>query len=173
MKPKKNHKPGPMDNCQTPPEALNPIIPYLKPEWTVWESAVGEGYLLEPLNSRVRFVFNSDIDAGKDFFLFQPEQWDVQVTNPPYSRKYDWLRRSYELGKPFALLVPVETIGAKACLDAMEDYKLDFEWIFFKRRINFKMPNKGWNGSGAQFPTFWFTRGLNIGQKVSIFDNTK
>jgi hypothetical protein len=50
---------------------------------------------------------------------------------------------------------------------------MDFEWIFFKRRINFKMPNKGWTGTGAQFPTFWFTRGLNIGQNVSIYDNTK
>lgn len=161
-----------MDNCQTPPEALAPIMPYLKIGGYVWESACGEGLLLDTLAS-IGWCVGTDTIGGKDFFQYQPENWDVQVTNPPYGLKYKWLKRSYELGKPFALLVPVEMIGTKSCLDIMEEYDLDFEWIFFKRRINFKMPNKGWSGKGAQFPTFWYTRGLNIGQKVSIFDNTK
>lgn len=28
--------------------------------------------------------------------------------------------------------------------------------IYVTPRINFKMPNKGWGGAGAQFPTCWY-----------------
>jgi hypothetical protein len=75
------------------------------------------------------------------------------MTNPPYSFKFDWLARCYELGKPFALLVPVETIGAKAAQRLMERYGA--EQLLLDKRINFEMPNKGWAGSSAQFPVLW------------------
>jgi hypothetical protein len=34
--------------------------------------------------------------------------------------------------------------------------------IVMDRRINFKMPQLGWEGSGSQFPVAWFTNGLGI-----------
>lgn len=38
------------DSCQTPAYALDPILPYLKPEWSLWESATGEGFLANHLS---------------------------------------------------------------------------------------------------------------------------
>lgn len=143
------------DACQTPAYALDPLLPYLRSDMTIWEPAKGEGLLVEALyDSGFPSVETSDILTGQNFFEYEPRRWDVLVTNPPYSLKYKWLERCYQLGKPFALLLPVETLGAKAAQELMQRY--GFEILLLNRRVSFKMPNKGWEGAGAQFATFWF-----------------
>jgi hypothetical protein len=79
------------------------------------------------------------------------------VTNPPYGIKFAWIERCYELGKPFALLLPVETIGSQRCQKAMQRYGCEI--LLLNRRVNFYMPNKGFDGQ-AQFPVLWFTHGI-------------
>jgi hypothetical protein len=102
-------------------------------------------------------VIGTDLLTDQNFFEYQPPQFDAIITNPPYSIKYKWLEHCYELGKPFALLVPVETIGAKTAQDLMQSG--GFEIMLLDHRINFKMPNKGYEGS-AQFPVLWLCHGI-------------
>lgn len=149
----------PFDFCQTPPYALEPLLPYLG--WsmpsTIWEPAKGEGLLVQALYDggwRPEHVVTSDILTGQNFFEYEPEQWDIIVTNPPYSLKFRWLERCYQLDKPFALLLPVEALGAVTAQELMQRY--GFEMMLLDTRVNFKMPNKGWDGS-SPFPTFWLT----------------
>ena len=47
-------------------------------------------------------VVYSHIDYGQDFLNYEPEQWDIIISNPPYKRVY-W-ERCLDLKKPFALL---------------------------------------------------------------------
>lgn len=173
QKPKTNragdeYVPQGYDACQTPPEAIDPLLPYLPREWRIWEPAAGEGLLVDALyDSDFHSVLASDILTGQNFFEYEPDEaWDALVTNPPYSIKYKWLARCYALGKPFALLLPVETLGAKQAQELFREYGL--EVVFLDRRVNFKMPYKGWDGGGAQFPVAWFTRGLDIGQQMTF-----
>jgi hypothetical protein len=147
------YEPKGYDACQTPAYAIDPLLPYLQPGWQVWEPAAGEGNLVEAFYDAGFSVTDSDILTGQNFFDHEPVKWDCLVTNPPYSIKYDWLKRCYELGKPFALLVPVETIGAQAAQNLFKQYGV--ELMLLNRRVNFKMPNKGWEGGGAQFPVLW------------------
>ena len=166
MKPKTNRAtdPGtsqPFDRCNTPAYALDPLLPYLKREWSIWEPAAGTGNIVEALNLAGRNAFGTDIlgypegNQPMDFLTWQPlrSTYDAIVTNPPYSIKFDWLERCYGLGKPFALLVPVETIGAQKAQRLMERHGV--ELLLLNRRVNFQMPNKGWEGSAAQFPVLW------------------
>jgi hypothetical protein len=156
-----------MDACQTPAHAIDPLLPYLPRNWVVWEPAAGEGNLVEALfDSGFSQVVASDILTGQNFFEFEPEEWDCLVTNPPYSIQFQWLERCYELGQPFALLLKVEILGTKAAQELFDKYGI--EVIFVRPRINFKMPHKGWEGGGAQFPTAWFTYGLNIGRQMTF-----
>jgi hypothetical protein len=171
MKPKANHKAdhskaGNLDCCQTPPYALSPVLPYLAPEWVLWECAAGEGKLVDGLECRGWRVIASDVLTGQDFFEYAPAGWDCIVTNPPYSVKYKWLARCYELGKPFALLLPVETLGAATAQRLFNTYGI--EVVLLDKRVNFYMPNKGMDGKGAQFPTAWFTWGLGIGERITF-----
>lgn len=157
MKPKENKKAGNglrMDQCQTPSYGVAPILPYLAPGTRVWEPATGEGYLADALDKHGCTTIRTDWITGQDFFRYAPDPstYDVIVTNPPYSLKYDWMQRCYALGKPWALLVPLETIGAGKAQAMFRQH--GFEVLLLDRRINFKMPNKGWDGS-AQFPVCW------------------
>lgn len=161
MKPKKNQKgdtkqAATYDACQTPSYALQPLLPYLQKFNTIWEPADGEGILVKALlEGGVGCVVCSDILVGQNFFTYDPSDWDAIVTNPPYSIKRKWLKRCYELGKPFALLVPLETIGSSEVQDMLGHY--GFEMMLLDARIDFKMPNLGWGGNGAQFPVVWLT----------------
>jgi hypothetical protein len=69
------------------------------------------------------------------------------------------LEKCYEIGKPFALFMPVESLGAAGANKLFAQYGM--QMIVFDKRIDFFMPNKGYAGS-ANFPTAWFTWGLNL-----------
>jgi hypothetical protein len=175
MKPKRNHTGTPdksslIDRCQTPAYALDPLLPYLPPpddQTIIWEPAAGEAYLAWALYDHGYAVAQSDVLTGQNFFHYEPPlDWSVIVTNPPYSIKYDWLARCYALGKPFALLMPVEMIAASTAQRLFKQYGIEI--LMPDKRINFKMPNAGWNGNGAQFPTCWYTFGLSIGSPLTF-----
>lgn len=170
MKPKQNYrrdqkKTSSYDQCQTPYYALDPLIPHL-PKSILWESARGDGHIVQKLRLEGFEIRDSDILTDQNFFEYQPDFWDCQVTNPPYSIKYDWLKRSYELEKPFALLLPLETLGAAKGQELFKKYGIEI--ILLNKRVNFKMPFKGYSGGGAQFSVAWFTYGLGIGESLTF-----
>lgn len=172
MKPKTNRagadtkKPSGYDSCQTPWYALPPLIPYLPLHWTIWEPAAGKGYLVEALQDNWYETIASDMLTGQDFFEWQPDaHWDAIVTNPPYSLKPEWIERCYELGHPWALLMPVETLGAWEDQEQFEARGIEI--VLLDKRIDFGMPNIGFEDSHSQFPVAWFTWGLNIGKTLT------
>lgn len=157
----------PNDRCQTPPYALEPILPYLQwsAESTIWEPAAGEGLIVEALYTagwKEERVIASDILTGQNFFDTDPQRWDIIVTNPPYSLKLEWLERCYALGRPFALLVPGEFLFTGGAYELTKAH--GFEMMILDSRVDFKMPNRGWDGT-ANYPTFWLTWNL-LPQKV-------
>jgi hypothetical protein len=170
MKPKQNqagdiNESNVFDRCQTPFYALDPLIPYLPKHELIWEPAQGDGHIVAKLTDEKFMILGTDILTGCNFFDYELEGFGCQVTNPPYSIKYDWLRRSYELEKPFALLLPLETLGSSKGQALFEQYGIEI--ILLDKRVNFKMPHKGYGKSGAQFPVAWFTWRLGIGQQIT------
>lgn len=154
-----------MDRCGTPRYALDPLLPYLDPSWVIWESAEGKGHIYVGLYRAgfERIIGTDLLTTGTNFIHDEPfTDWDCQVTNPPYSIKYKWLKRSYALGKPFALLLPVDTSGASTAQKLFREYGCEI--IYMDKRVNFDMPDKGYAGQ-AQFATAWYTWGLNIGRE--------
>jgi len=151
-------KAGSYDDCGTPPYAVDALLDVVG--WTcvpdaIWEPALGEGLLARAFINRQYTVYT----PRGDFFKFREEINNVWlVTNPPYSDKYRWIHHALSFGVPTALLMPVEAIGAEAFWAACR-HECGFylpKLIFVTPRINFKMPNKGWDGTGAQFPTCWY-----------------
>lgn len=152
------------DDIQTPAYALEPLLPWLKQEWVIWECAEGKGNLSSALRQLGYIVVGSDILTGHNFLTWQPEQWDCIVTNPPYSMKEKFLRRVYELGKPFALLLPLTTLETRVRQEMFRKYGVEI--ILFDRRIDFELPSG--NKSKSWFATAWFTSGLRIGRHLTF-----
>jgi len=169
-KPKRNiaadtKKVNQVDVCQTPPHALEPLYPYLNKKWVVWESAHGpEQLIVKTLRNKGFLVFGTDLSTGWNYFDDDIDEYDIQITNPPFSIKYEWMRLAFERGKRFALLVPYETTAAarfKTLFRKYNDKPWKIEKLSPERRIVYKMPNKGWN-SNPQMPSCWITWGLEI-----------
>ena len=156
---------GSSDDFQTPPYALKPLFRYLKPGWCSWDCACGRGNLASQLRRNGFSVTATDILTGRDFLSWGPKQFDCIVTNPPFRYKQLFLERCYDLGKPFALLLPLTTFETRKRQDLFRRYGV--EVVLFDRRIDFETPNQG-SESSAWFATAWFTSGLGIGSSLSF-----
>lgn len=184
------------NDFQTPPEALLPLLPYLKKEWMIWECAEGKGNLSGELRSKGHVVWGSDkynikyknmdnvffeydmYDINdddlhddckymQDFLTYEPDfHYDCIVTNPPYSLKTEFLERCYELGKPFALLMPLTTLETDKRQKLFKKYGIQV--ILFNKRINFEMPSG--KGSSSWFATAWFASGLNLPEQLNFVE---
>ena len=159
-------KRGSPDDFQTPVEALWPLLPYLRKDWTVWECAAGNGNLVAELMNNGYDVVASDVKDGKNFLQWRPARFDCVVTNPPYSLKQEFLERCYQLGKPFALLLPLTTFETRKRQALFVKHGLQV--VFFDRRINFETPGPGKGEGGAWFATAWFTWGLQLGRDMTF-----
>jgi hypothetical protein len=161
-----NMKSGSPDHFQTDPVALDPLAKFLRPFQTIWECAAGKGKLVSKLESYGHTVVPSDILTGQDFIACDPYIYDAIVTNPPYTIKDKFLERCYQLGKPFALLLPLTTFDSRNRRLMMKVHGV--EVVFLPNRVNFETPNG--MGSSSWFATAWFTKGLNIGQQLTFTD---
>jgi hypothetical protein len=81
------------------------------------------------------------------------EKWEAIVTNPPYSIKNEFIARAYELGKPFAFLVPYAALETPFRQGLYKKHGV--QCLFLDHRINFETPSG--QGSGSWFPVMWLT----------------
>lgn len=94
------------DEYYTPELLVRPLLPYLKPNSVIWcpfDTVTSEFVLV--FKEAGFQVVSSHLQEGKDFFSYTPEHFDYIISNPPFSRKKEVLKRCYDLGKPFALLL--------------------------------------------------------------------
>lgn len=149
------------DQCWTPPQAAAPLLPYIPQGSRIWECAAGAGWLARWLRDAGHTTIESDVTTGQNFFGYEPDEpWDLLVTNVPFSLKYKFLQRAYELGKPFALLVPYSTVFASTAKKIRDSHGGKWEELRMNKRINFYMPGSGYNNNGAQMSTMWLCHGL-------------
>ena len=79
-------------------------------------------------------VINTHIDTGENFFFYEPEEnYDIIISNPPFSCKDAILKRLYELNKPYAMLLPIPTLQGQARFPYMKD----IQYLGFDKRINY------------------------------------
>jgi len=156
---------GRPNDFQTPPYALDPLLPYIEKDWHVWECACGKGYLVKRFEELGYKVTGTDVATGQDFFTYEPDEYDCIITNPPFRFKGQFWQRCYELGKPFALLMPLTALETKNRQQLMKRYGVEI--ILLDRRINFETPNMV-NNSSSWFASAWFTNGLNIGAQLNF-----
>jgi len=157
--------PGKHDDCQTPPEAVEFLLRHVELDGVVWEPAAGYGNIVSVLEGEGYRVIATDkyYRESTDFLTAEP-RGDCLVTNPPYSIKQKWIERCYEIGMPFALLMPVSYLGTKGGNGLFREHGVDV--LIPDRRINFYMPEKGWEGQGAWFPTCWYTWKMGLPERL-------
>jgi hypothetical protein len=141
-----------MDELSTPALAIEPLVPFIynfhdRP--VLWEPAPGKFALLDYLEAE---GFKMIVTTGNYFDAPFPDAADILVTNPPFSKKIQWLAKAREDGKPFALLLPITTLGVRRAHPSLYGVQI----VFLKKRIDFTGKGRPW------FSVAWFTWGLDL-----------
>lgn len=108
------------DEWYTHPSTVKVILPYLKQFKTIWCPFDTKGsYFVRVFNENGYKVIYTHIKTGIDFFSYEPVDYDVIVSNPPWSLKDNIYKRLFELKKPWAMLM-----GANGIFDSKARYEL-------------------------------------------------
>lgn len=157
-------KNGPNDEFYTPDVAIEMILPFIpKSVSRIWEcTAIDESRIVKILRENGYTVIATHKKEGFDFLNFEPSDYDLNVTNPPFSLKDKFLKRAFALGKPFMFLLPLTTLEGK-----------ERSGMFQKNQIQLLIPDERFNfktgkNSGAWFQTSWFTYGLGFEHELNF-----
>lgn len=134
------------DEQYTPRHAVLPIIKYLPRKAVIWCPFDTENseFVIALKEAGHEVVF-SHIFTGQDFFKYEPERWDIIVSNPPFSRKQEIAERCLTLGKPFALLLSNLWLNSSAPCHLFKEREL--QMLLFDKRINYSEKNAVFFGS--------------------------
>lgn len=129
------------DEVFTPDYVVEKIIPYIKNfeekkgrkivVWCPFDES--DSAFVRVLQQHKIEVIYSHIDNGKNFFEYEPEKYDVIISNPPFSIKDGILKRLYELNTPYAVLMPLPVLQGQK----RYPYIKECQAIIFNKRINF------------------------------------
>jgi hypothetical protein len=128
---------NPNDEFYTPSYAIKPLLSYLEKYKTIWCPFDTEDSLfVKELEKAGHKVIHTHILEGKDFFAYEPENYDCIVSNPPYSLKTEVLERLFKIDKPFAML-----LGVVGIFESQKRFNMfkhnDFEIMYFNKRISY------------------------------------
>lgn len=138
---------GNNDECYTPEYAIWPLLEFLEPykEKILWlPFDTEESEFVKVLSEFGYNIVYSHIDYGQNFYTYEPEQWDIIVSNPPFSNKRRIFERANSFNKPYCLLMTLAWLNDTAPKELWKDK--DLQLLIFDERIKFK-------GMGSQ-PTF-------------------
>lgn len=139
---------GKNDECYTPKCGVMPILKYIPKEAVIWcPFDTQESEFVKEISKTNKVVF-SHISTGQDFFSYEPEQWDIIISNPPFTNKRKYFERAISFGKPFALIMSITWLNDSSPKQVFEGK--DMQLLMFDKRLKFIKPNGEQMGS----PTF-------------------
>ena len=145
---------GKNDECYTERYAVEPLLKYLEPYrdkiiWCPFDTKESE--FVKVFTEYGYKVTYSHISTGQDYFRYEPAEWDLIISNPPFSGKKRIFERALSFNKPFCLLLPITS------LEGIERGKIfrekGIQLLVFDRRCNFIYDNAKKNN---WFNTSWF-----------------
>ena len=147
------------DEVYTPFYAVEPLMEFLPRDKKIWCPFDEEwSAFYQYLTEQGFEVERSCLKEGKDFFHFEPDSWDVLVSNPPFSKKNEVLKRAFSFQKPFALLLPVNSIQGKA---RFKIFNNEIQMLSFDGRVDYHTrQNMQCTTKGNHFGSAYFCRNL-------------
>ena len=147
------------DEVYTPFYAVEPLTEFLPKDKRIW-FPFDENWsaFYQCLSENGYDVIRSSLQEGQDFFSFEPDKWDILVSNPPFSKKNEVLKRAFSFEKPFALLLPVNSIQGKA---RYKIFKNQIQMLCFDGRVDYHTrQNMKCTTKGNHFGSAYFCRDL-------------
>tara|TARA_Y100000114_G_scaffold129099_1_gene126384 strand:+ start:1635 stop:2138 length:504 start_codon:yes stop_codon:yes gene_type:complete len=151
------------DDYMTPKSAWEAIEEYIPKNKKIWESFYGDGNSGKYLTEMGFNVIHEDIDFFDD--NVRPE-YDLIVSNPPFSHSKEVMDKLYEIDKPFILIFPSSKINT-TYFRRWKDRNIQI--IIPRKRIHF---NKLLDGkiikekSKCNFDCFYYCYKMNLPKDI-------
>ena len=130
---------GNNDECYTPDYAVKPILKYIPEGSIVWCPFDTEESEFVKQISKQNDVEYSHISTDHDFFDYEPDEWDIIVSNPPFTNKRKYFERALAFNKPFALIMTNTWLNDSAPKQLFKDK--DLQLLMFDKRMKFNSPD--------------------------------
>lgn len=127
---------GNNDECYTPRYVVEAILPFVPKDKVIWcPFDRDDSNFTIVLKENGYNVINSHIDYGQDYYDYEPQHWDIMVSNPPFTAKRKIFERALSFGKPFMLLMSNTWLNDSAPKVLFKDK--DLQLLMFRNRIKF------------------------------------
>lgn len=154
------------DDYMTPKYAWENIAHLIPKDKIIWEAFYGDGKSGTYLQELGFNVFHEPID----FFKEQPKEWDILISNPPFSKSKEVMAHLQELDKPFIIIMPSSKINTSY----MRAWKNKLQIIIPPKRIHFdkqidgKTPD-GWKNA-CNFDCFYYCYKMELTNDINWLD---
>jgi len=145
------------DDYETSKEILTDLLPFIKDYNIIYDPFYCNGKVIEEWKELDKECINEKKDA---FNREHPENFDILISNIPFSCKEKCVELGVELNKPFILLMPIDSLGSKW----IKKYFDKLQFIIPSGRYNFL--KKGLKTKGCWFDTMWICYKLNLEEKI-------
>ncbi len=130
---------GNNDECYTPAYGVQPILKYIPTNAVIWcPFDLEESEFVKQISKTNKVVF-SHIDKEQNFFEYEPERWDIIISNPPFTNKRKYFERALSFNKPFALIMTNTWLNDSAPKQLFKDK--DLQLLMFDKRMKFISPD--------------------------------
>ena len=152
------------DDYMTPRYAWEDIKEYIPNDKQIWEAFYGDGKSGDHLKDMGFDVLHAPVD------FFCHDWGDIIVTNPPFSKTKEVMKRLFELDKPFIVILPSSKINTQYFREWKDK---NLQLIIPKKRISF---NKivgcianGWvevPSQNCNFDCFYYCYKMNLPKDI-------
>ena len=149
------------DDYMTPKYAWENIKHLIPKDKIIWEPFFGDGESGKYLTELGFETIHEPID------FFDNNLGDIIVSNPPFSKSKEIMKRLKELDKPFIIIMPV----SKICTTYMREYINDglqviipYSRIHFNKLVDGKTP-ENWK-SACNFDCFYYCYKMNFDRDI-------
>lgn len=127
---------GSNDECYTPRYVVKELLPYLPKDKVIWcPFDTEESEFVKVLSEEGFEVVNSHLSYGQDYYTYEPNYWDIIVSNPPFTNKRKIFERALSFNKPFALMMSNTWLNDSAPKVLFREK--DLQLLMFRNRIKF------------------------------------
>lgn len=134
---------GKNDECYTPRYGVEPLLEFLEPYknkiiWCPFDDENSE--FVKVFKEEGYQVVYSHIKYGQNYYTYEPDNWDVMISNPPFTNKAEIFKRALSFNKPFALLMTITWLNDATPAKVFKNKELQI--LSFNERMEFKNRNQ-------------------------------
>jgi len=150
------------DDYMTPKHAWENIKQYIPKDKKIWEAFYGDGESGKYLTELGFDTIHQPVD------FFENDLGEVIVSNPPFSKSKEVMKRLAELDKPFILIMPSSKINTSYMRNTFMNKGLQI--IIPPKRIHFTKlvdgkPVEGWKNA-CNFDCFYYCYKIGLEKDI-------